>query len=121
MKTFLNRTLPLLLCIVLGTALSWVSIYSFWFAVWTFHSVPAARFCDAVGSFILFPARCVFNLVGGDQSTIFFDPTSFSGTNGLILGILFYCVFRSVSKRREAGKVLEEEPVRPHRIEAKVG
>jgi hypothetical protein len=120
-KTFLNRTLPLLLCIVLGVALSWVSIYSFWFAVWTFHSVPAARFCDAVGSFILLPARWLFELVGGDQSSIFFDPISFSGTNGLILGILFYSVFRAVLRRGEDGKVVEEEPVRTRRIEEKVG
>ena len=82
--------------------LSWVSIYAFWFAVWTFHSVPAARACDAVGSFILTPARAVFRLAGADQTEIFFDPISFSGTNGLILGVLSYAAFRSIWKRPEA-------------------
>ena len=121
MKTFLTRTLPLLLCIAVGTALSWASIYAFWFAVWIFHSVPAARACDAVGSFILLPAKWVFELLGGDQSSIFFDPNSYSGTNGLIVGILLYCAFRAVLNRREAAKGAEEEPARARRTEAKVG
>jgi hypothetical protein len=120
-KTFLTRTLPLLVCIILGTALSWVSIYAFWFAVWTFHSVPAARAADAVGGFILLPARWIFEALGGDQSAIFFDPTSFSGTNGLIVGILFYCVFRAFLGRREAGKTVPQESGETRRIEAKVG
>ena len=121
MKTFLTRTLPLLLCIAVGTALSWVSIYAFWFAVWIFHTVPAARACDAVGSFLLLPAKWVFELLGGDQSSIFFDPTSYSGTNGLILGILFYCGFRALWNRREAGRggVQAVAAARPR--EAKVG
>jgi len=101
-KTFLTRILPLLLCIAAGTLLSWVSIYSFWFAVWTFHSVPVARASDAVGSFLLSPARWIYEWVGGDQSSVFYDPVSYSGTNGLVLGILFYCVFRLLWKRREA-------------------
>ncbi len=77
MKTLLNRVLPLSLCILVGMAVSWVSIYAFWFGVWTFHTVPAARFCDALGNFILLPAHWFFELVGGDQSTIFVDPKSF--------------------------------------------
>jgi hypothetical protein len=105
----------------MGTALSWVSIYAFWFAVWTFHSVPAARACDALGSFILFPAKSVFELVGGDQTAIFFDPTSYSGTNGLILGILFYCLFRAVLSWREDRKGIDRQPAGPRPVEAKVG
>jgi hypothetical protein len=120
-KTFLTRTLPLLLCIIVGTALSWVSIYAFWFAVWTFHSVPIARAADAVGGFILLPAHWVFELLGGDQSAIFMDPTSFSGTNGLIVGIVLYCGFRAVLSRREAGKPVSQESSEPRRIAAKVG
>ncbi len=120
-KTFLTRTLPLLLCIAFGTALSWVSVYAFWFAVWTFHSVPVARAADAVGSFILFPARWVYELSGGDQSSIFFDPTSFSGTNGLIVGMIFYSLFRAVVRRREAGNRPDPKPApQSPRIEAKV-
>ena len=112
MKTFLTRTLPLLLCIVAGTALSWFSIYAFWFAVWTFHSVPAARACDAVGGFLLLPARYVFEWMGGDQTTIFFDPTSYSETNGLILGILFYSLFRAIWNRRTNAKSARPETTR---------
>jgi hypothetical protein len=119
-KTFLTRTLPLLLCIAAGTALSWVSIYAFWFAIWTFHSVPVARICDALGGIVLFPAKWVFEFLGGDQSTIFFDPVAFSGTNGLILGVLLYCAFRAVLRRWEAGKGVEEGPALPRRVEAKV-
>src|ERR1700733_9484865 len=70
-KTLLNRILPLLVCIVAGTFLSWVSIYSFWFAIWRFHSVPVARACAAVGSCLLFPARHFFEWMGGDQTTVF--------------------------------------------------
>jgi hypothetical protein len=117
-KTFLTRTLPLLVCIAAGILLSWVSIYAFWFAVWTFHSVPVARAIDAVGSFLLWPARWVTEWVGGDQTSVFFDPVSFAGTNGLILGILFYCVFRAIWKRRAA--VDHGQPA-VRRLEAKVG
>jgi hypothetical protein len=120
-KTFLTRTLPLLLCIAAGTALSWVSIYAFWFAVWTFHAISAARACDALGGFILLPAKWIFELLGGDQSAIFFDPISYSGTNGLILGILFYCLFRAVLTRREGMKAIEEQPAGAPRVEAKAG
>ncbi len=121
MKTFLTRTLPLLLCIAAGTALSWVSIYAFWFAVWTFHSVPAARACDALGSFLLLPAKWIFELLGGDQSSIFFDPSSYSGTNGLILGLLLYTAFRAVLTRIEARNGVAQPPAAAPRVEARVG
>jgi hypothetical protein len=120
-KTLLTRTLPLLFCIALGTALSWVSIYAFWFAVWTAHSVPVAHSVGAVGDFILSPARWVFEWLGGDQTTIFYQPVSFSGTNGLILGIFFYCVFRAVWNRREARKSVAQKPSETRRLEAKAG
>ncbi len=97
-----HRCVPLLLCIEIGAAISWVSIYSFWFAIWTFHSVPAARAFDAVGSILLSPARWTFEGLGGDQSAIFFDPESFAGTNGLILGILIYGFFRATRRPHRA-------------------
>jgi hypothetical protein len=112
-------TVPLLFCIEAGTALSWVSIYAFWFGVWTFHSVPAARACDALGSFLLLPAKWVFELVGGDQSSIFFDPVSYSGTNGLILGVGLYCAFRTVQMRREPQNSMVDKPAQPRDVEAK--
>jgi xanthine/uracil/vitamin C permease (AzgA family) len=118
-KTFLTRTLPLLLCIAVGAALSWLSIYAFYFAAVLFHSVPVMRACDAVGSFLLSPARWIFAALGGDQSTIFYDPVAFSGTNGLILGILFYCVFRAILNRRTNGKPVAVNGAR--RQEAPVG
>lgn len=108
MKNFQTRTLPLVICILVGMVLSWVSFYSFWFGVWIFHTVPAARLCDAAGSVVLFPARKLFQLLGGDQSMVFFDPISFSGTNGLMVGLVFYGVFRLIWGRREAGREVEE-------------
>jgi hypothetical protein len=119
-KTLSGRIIPLLFCIAVGAVVSWVSIYAFWFAVWTFHSVAAARAADAVGAFILYPARWVFELLGGDQSTIFYDPISFSGTNGLILGILLYSGFRGAVSRHENGKASVRPPEQPRRAEAKV-
>jgi hypothetical protein len=120
-KTLVTRIIPLLVCVAAGSVLSWVSIYSFWFAIWIFHSVPAARFCDAIGSALLFPGRQVFGLLGGDQNVIFFDPIPFSGTNGLILGIVFYSVFRAVLKGWEARKQVNGKPQEPNRVEAKAG
>jgi len=118
-KTLSGRIIPLLLCIVVGTVVSWVSIYAFWFAVWTFHSVAAARAADAVGSFILYPGRWIFELLGGDQSAIFYDPISFSGTNGLVVGIVLYCVFRGAVRRNENGKVVARPAEATRRAEAK--
>lgn len=119
MKTLLTRILPLLLCILVGAAASWVSVYAFWFAVWTFHSVAAARACDALGAALLTPATLVFRWMGADQSAIFFDPISFSGTNGLILGVALYSIYRTVRKRRENGKNMA--PADPPRPAARVG
>lgn len=99
--------------------MSWVSVYAWWFAVWTFHSVPAARACDAIGSSLLFPARWIFELMGADQSAIFFDPISFSGTNGLILGILLYSLFRALWSRQQARMDVKKESVGECRQEAK--
>lgn len=97
-----QRALPLLICIAAGMVLSWVAIYAFWFAVPIFHSVPAARFCDAAGRIFLLPARFIFNRMGGDQSALFFDPLSFSATNGLVLGVAFYAVLRVILDSRAA-------------------
>ncbi len=121
MKTFLTRTLPLLCSIFVGTALSWVCIYAFWFAVWTFHTVPAARFCDAVGNILLTPGRLIFELSGGDQSSIFFDPITFAGTNGLVLGLVFYSIFRFVLDRRESRAAQPAKPAPPQPVVAKAG
>jgi len=117
-KTLSGRIIPLLLCIAVGMALSWVSIYAFWFAVWTFHNIEAARAADAVGSFILYPGRWIFEWLGGDQSAIFYDPISFSGTNGLVVGILLYCVFRGFAGSRANGKAVARTP-ESGRVEAK--
>jgi hypothetical protein len=103
-----------------GTAISWASIYAFWFGVWTFHSVPAARLCDSVGNFILQPAHWFSEFMGGDQSTIFVDPTSFSGTNGLIIGLLFYGIFRAIMNHREAAKPIRRPPAETRRLETNV-
>jgi hypothetical protein len=120
-KTFLNRILPLLLFIAAGMVLSWLSIYAFWFGVWTFHTVPAARFCDAVGSVILRPAHWVFEFLGGDQSTIFVDPKSFSETNGLIIGVFFYSIFRAFRPHPQPALPPKRPPAETRRIEEKVG
>lgn len=102
MNTLLTRVIPLLLLVLVGTLISWMAFYAWWFGVWIFHSVPAARTCVAVGDFILLPARHVFGFAGGDQSTIFADPFSFSGTNGLVLGMIMYILLRSVIHWRAA-------------------
>ncbi len=90
--------------------MSWVSIYAFWFGVWIFHTVPAARASDAVGKILLLPARSVFAALGGDQTAIFYDPVSFAGTNGLILGVFVYCLFRAFPMGRVNGRTA---PVKP--------
>jgi hypothetical protein len=103
-KTLLNRVLPLLLCIAFGAALSWVSIYVYWFAIWTFHSVPIANACGALADFVLLPARWVNELQGFDQTAVFDHPNSYAADNGLVLGIIFYSIFRISWDRREAAR-----------------
>jgi hypothetical protein len=104
-KTLRTRILPLLLCIAAGTGLSWVSIYAFWFAIWTFHSVPVARAIGAAGDLLLYPAQWITEWSGGDQTTVFYYPYWYAETNGLILGILFYCVYRVAWTMREGVQV----------------
>lgn len=96
MNTLRHRTLPLLLSIAVGTVVSWVSIYAFIFSVWVFHSITAVRASEAVAEGLLLPAHWVFRLVGVDQTAIFFDPLVYSGTNGLILGVILYSCYRGI-------------------------
>ena len=121
MKTFQTRAIPLLLGIALGMAISWVSIYLFWFAIWTFHSVPMARFIAGIGTVILFPAQWITEFTGGDQSTVLYDPVSYAGTNGLVIGIILYCIFRAWLKRHERAKEMHQAAAAPRRVEARVG
>ena len=100
-KTLLTRVIPLLVSIVVGFTVSAASIYAFLIAPRIFPSVPLVRACEAVGDFFLLPAKLVYQAVGGDQSTPLFDPISYLGTNGLILGILFYSIFRTIYSRWE--------------------
>ena len=65
------------------------------------------------------PGRHVFEWLGADQSTMFYDPYSFAGTNGLILGIVFYSIFRAIWTRWENRR--DVAPAESHRQEAKVG
>ena len=119
MKTLFGRIIPLLLSIVVGTVLSWVSIYAFWFAIWTFHNVAAAQAAGAVGDFVLRPAVWIFEWLGWGLTAIFDDPIVFAGTNGLVVGILIYCVFRAVVTHRGNGKMVAGTPQESRRVEVK--
>ena len=102
MKNILARSVQLLSSIAVGCIVSWVSLYAFFFGAWMFHSVTAARAADAIGSLLLLPGRMVFNwllrsLMGGDDPTaIFQNPIAYPGTNGLILGIILYSIWRAL-------------------------
>lgn len=100
MNTLRTRTLPLLASVAVCAALSWGAIYASWFAIWTFHSVPAMRVCEAAATLFLTPARCIFEWLGGDQTTQFFEPVPYSGTNGLVLGIILYSLLRGYWRLR---------------------
>jgi len=88
----MSRFAALLAFLVVSFALSWLSVYAFWFAAYGFHSVPAVRACETVGSFVLIPVRVVFWLVGDffDQTAPLTDPTSYAALNGVLLGSLLY-------------------------------
>ena len=127
MKTLLTRTLPLLLCIAAGNVVSWMSYYAGWIAIWTLHTVPAVRAFDAVGSFLIIPGSWVCRGVcafvewtsGETQDMVSLYPVLYWGTNGLILGIIFYSIFRAIWTRREARLAAAQDAAAP-RKEAKV-
>ena len=100
MNTLRTRVIPLISSILIGFAVSWVSFFAFWFGVWIFHTVPGARACEALGDFILLPARLVYYLLSfgldADQSPPLVDPMPYIGTNGLILGVILYSGYRGV-------------------------
>lgn len=113
MKTLLPRILPLLLAIILGSVLSWIAIYAFWFGIWTFHNVAAARACGAAGVFLLLPARLVFTQLGGDQTAVFSNPVAYSVANGLVLGVAAHeMAYRFRAWRRPAHPVNIAKPAR---------
>jgi hypothetical protein len=113
-KTNVSRVVPLLACIALCSALSWVSIYAFWFAVRVFHSVPVMRACDAAGHFFLMPANWICEEVGGDQTTVLFFPMLYAITNGLIWGVALYCAVRTAWKGLVKGKGTALNGARQH-------
>jgi len=105
MRQFLKYSLALISCIALASLMSYAAFYAFWFGVWCFHSVPAARACDMAGSIFLTPARLVYYGLGGlvDQTTALADPISYCTTNGIFFGTLLYACLRRVIDGR--GKV----------------
>jgi hypothetical protein len=121
-KTFSDRILVLVICVAGAMVLSWVAIYAFWFAAWTFHSVPVIRFAEAIGDAFLTPAQWIFNYMGGDQTTIFDEPVRFAMFNGAATGIPLYFALRIVGLWREA--LAQHAPIpksEQRRVEAKVG
>jgi hypothetical protein len=106
LKHFLTCLFSVILCIAIASALSYLAFYSFWFAASSFHSVPVARACDAVGMIFLLPARILFFCFGSavDQSMPLSDPVTYSITNGTFLGILLYSLIRPILFRN-TGKV----------------
>jgi hypothetical protein len=94
----------LLAFIFTAFVLSWFSVFAFWFAAYAFHSVPAVRLCEAIGSVILLPVRVVFQAFSGffDQTAPLTDPTSYAALNGVLLGALAYgCCRRFLFGKRE--------------------
>jgi hypothetical protein len=98
MRGSLKYWLLLVLCFLLAAILSYVAFYGFWVGVRLFHTVSAARACDAAGSVVLFPARLVFYCYGGllDQSSPYTDPMNYVLINAVLLGLLLYACFRPV-------------------------
>ena len=96
MKESAKYVAAILATLVAAFLLSWCAVYSFWIAAHLFHSVPAVRFCNAVGSFILLPARVLFWLAGDlvDQSTPLTDPVYYAAINATLVGTLAYTFVR---------------------------
>jgi hypothetical protein len=105
----LSRTVSFLVCILACVAVSWVSIYAFWFAVWTFHNVDAARTADFIGSAILFPARWILERFSYDETILLQTPVVYAGGNGLILGTVLYSLYRTVALKNEASRELKQQ------------
>ncbi len=103
MPQFLKSTALTLLCIVIGCAASWLAVYGFWVGVSIFHSVPIARFLNAIGELFLLPARGLFRCLGSalDQSTPMFDPGLYVTTNGVLVGFLLALFWRRLRGRKE--------------------
>ena len=83
--------------------LSWMAVYAFWFGVWLFDSVPAARACDAIGKVFLLPAWCFLWLAGGfnNPQAPLFDPVQYAMTNGALAGTVAYACCRRIFFRGE--------------------
>lgn len=81
--------------------LSWLAIYGFWLGVWFFDSVPAARLCDAIGRFILLPARLFLWVTTGfdNPTTPLFAPTWYIAINGALLTLAAYLGLRPLLLR----------------------
>ena len=102
MRSFFKYLVPMVLCIVFASVLSYFAFYSFWFSARWFHSVPVVRVCDKVGSIILLPARFVYFCSGRwtDQSLPLSDPLNYAITNGILLGTLIYSLMRPIIVRK---------------------
>ncbi len=96
MRDAIRYAASLLAFITVSFALSWLSVYAFWFSAYAFHSVPAVRLCDSIGSIVLLPIRIVFWMCSDllDQTAPLTDPTSYAALNAVLLGSLLYSCCR---------------------------
>jgi hypothetical protein len=97
-KETIKYAAVLLTFILVAYGLSWLSVYAFWLAAYAFHSVPAVRFCEALGSILLLPVRTLFWACGDlfDQSAPLSDPTSYAAMNAVLLGSFSYACCRKL-------------------------
>jgi hypothetical protein len=112
-KEGIRYAASLLAFIGVALILSWFSVYAFWYAAFAFHSVPAVRFCEAIGSVILIPVRVVFWMFGDffDQTAPLTDPSSYAALNAVLLGTIVYsCCRRFIFEKSSASQQEEQEP-----------
>jgi hypothetical protein len=112
-KEGLRYSVALLAFIGVAFVLSWFSVFAFWYAAFAFHSVPAVRFCEAIGSTILIPVRVVFWMAGDffDQTAPLTDPKSYAALNAVLLGSLIYsCCRRFLFAKSSVAPEEQAEP-----------
>lgn len=117
MREGIRYAASLLAFIGVAFILSWFSVFAFWYAAFAFHSVPAIRFCEAVGSIILIPVRIIFWAFGDffDQTAPLTDPKSYAALNAVLLGTLIYSCCRRFLVATSS--TAQEEPAEPANVD----
>jgi hypothetical protein len=92
----LKQIVVLFASIAIAFALSWLAVYGYWFAAYSFKSVAAVRTADSLAAVVLTPAEIAIASIveAPGTSLLLTDPLRYATINALLSGLTAFLALR---------------------------